>query len=144
MSVWDDPSLSMDTDYVTFENEGDTIKGQITGIYAHTFADGKVAPKLTLDTEQGSKILTAGQFQLRQKLSDLRPNIGDTITVTFTGMNNLGGGKTMKLFDVNVAKSADTPAPTAGAPAPVAAAPTDMTPEQLAAVQLLQASGLST
>ena len=88
MSVWDDPSLSMDTDYVTFENEGDVIKGEITAIYAHTFTDGKVAPKLMLDTDQGQKILTAGQFQLRQKLSDLRPNIGDTITVTFTGMNN--------------------------------------------------------
>ena len=138
MSVWDDPSLSMDTDYVTFENEGDTIKGQITGIYAHTFVDGKVAPKLTLDTDQGQKILTAGQFQLRQKLSDLRPNIGDTITVTFTGMNNLGGGRTMKLFDVDVAKSG------AAAPQVAAVDAPSLTPEQQQAMELLKASGLST
>ena len=134
MSVWDDPSLSMNTDYVAFENEGDTIEGCITGIYAHTFTDGKVAPKLMLDTDQGQKILTAGQYQLRQKLSDLRPQIGDTITVTFTGMNNLGGGKTMKLFDVIVVKG--------GKPAPAAAAPS-LTPEQMQAMELLKASGLS-
>jgi hypothetical protein len=134
MSIWDDPTMSMETDYVSFEVEGDSVKGVIKGIYAHTFTDGKVAPKLILDTDSGEKILTAGQFQLRQKLSDLRPEMGQTITVTFTGMNNLGGGKTMKLFDV-VVEGASAPKAKTAAP--------NLTPEQVQAMELLKSSGLS-
>jgi hypothetical protein len=59
---------------------------------------------------------------------------GDTLTVTLTEIEKRAGGKTLKHFDVVVAKS--------GTPAPAAAAPT-LTTEQMQAMELLKASGLS-
>jgi len=135
MSVWDDPEMRVASDYASFNEVGDSVSGVVTGVYAHRFDDGKVVPKIMLDTSNGEIALTAGQVRLKAALSEKRPEVGDTLTVTMTEIEKRAGGKTLKHFDVNVAK---------GAGAPVAAAPTDMTPEQLAAVQLLQASGLST
>jgi hypothetical protein len=134
MSVWDDPEMRIASDYASFNEVGDSVSGVVTGVYAHRFDDGKVVPKIMLDTSNGEIALTAGQVRLKAALSEKRPEVGDTLTVTMTEIEKRAGGKTLKHFDVNVVK---------GAGAPVAAAPTDMTPEQLAAVQLLQASGLS-
>jgi hypothetical protein len=135
MSVWDDPEMRVASDYASFNEVGDSVSGVVTGVYAHRFDDGKVVPKIMLDTSNGEIALTAGQVRLKAALAEKRPEIGDTLTVKLTEIEKRAGGKTLKHFDVNVAK---------GAGAPVAAAPSDMTPEQLAAVQLLQASGLST
>jgi hypothetical protein len=137
MSVWDDPEMRVASDYASFNEVGDSVSGVVTGVYAHRFDDGKVVPKIMLDTSNGEIALTAGQVRLKAALAEKRPEIGDTLTVKLTEIEKRAGGKTLKHFDVNVAKGA-------GAPAPAAAAPSDMTPEQLAAVQLLQASGLST
>jgi hypothetical protein len=137
MSVWDDPEMRVASDYASFNEVGDSVSGVVTGVYAHRFDDGKVVPKIMLDTSNGEIALTAGQVRLKAALAEKRPEIGDTLTVKLTEIEKRAGGKTLKHFDVNVAKGA-------GAPVAAAAAPTDMTPEQLAAVQLLQASGLST
>jgi len=134
MSVWDDPEMRVASDYASFNEVGDSVSGVVTGVYAHRFDDGKVVPKIMLDTSNGEIALTAGQVRLKAALAEQRPEIGDTLTVKLTEIEKRAGGKTLKHFDVNVAK---------GAGAPVAAAPSDMTPEQLAAVELLRASGVT-
>ena len=134
MSVWDDPEMRVASDYASFNEVGDSVSGVVTGVYAHRFDDGKVVPKIMLDTANGEIALTAGQVRLKAALAEKRPEIGDTLTVKLTEIEKRAGGKTLKHFDVNVAK---------GAGAPVAAAPSDMTPEQLAAVELLRASGVT-
>jgi len=134
MSVWDDPEMRVASDYASFNEVGDSVSGVVTGVYAHRFDDGKVVPKIMLDTSNGEIALTAGQVRLKAALAEKRPEIGDTLTVKLTEIEKRAGGKTLKHFDVNVAK---------GAGAPVAAAPSDMTPEQLAAVELLRASGVT-
>jgi hypothetical protein len=134
MSVWDDPEMRVASDYASFNEVGDSVSGVVTGVYAHRFDDGKVVPKIMLDTSNGEIALTAGQVRLKAALAEKRPEVGDTLTVKLTEIEKRAGGKTLKHFDVTVAKGAGAPAP---------AAPTDMTPEQLAAVQLLQASGLT-
>lgn len=135
MSVWDDPEMRVASDYASFNEVGDSVSGVVTGVYAHRFDDGKVVPKIMLDTTDGEIALTAGQVRLKAALAEQRPEVGDTLTVKLTEIEKRAGGKTLKHFDVNVAKGAGAPAP--------AAASTDMTPEQLAAVELLKASGLS-
>jgi hypothetical protein len=135
MSVWDDPEMRVASDYASFNEVGDSVSGVVTGVYAHRFDDGKVVPKIMLDTTNGEIALTAGQVRLKAALAEQRPEVGDTLTVKLTEIEKRAGGKTLKHFDVNVAKGAGAPAP--------AAASTDMTPEQLAAVELLKASGLS-
>ena len=134
MSVWDDPEMRIASDYAKFENVGDTVSGVVTGVYAHRFDDGKVVPKIMLDTEDGEIALTAGQVRLKAALSEKRPEVGDRLTVTMTEVEKRAGGKTLKHFDVVVVKS--------GTPA-AKAATASMTPEQLAAMELLKASGIT-
>ena len=46
MSIWDDPELAVGNDYAKFEAIGDRVTGNITGVFAHRFDDGKVVPKI--------------------------------------------------------------------------------------------------
>jgi len=104
MSYWDEPGIAIVSDYVKFENVGDTISGVIIDLGIQTWQDGSKSPKLTLRTADGDKVLTASQFQLKQKMAELRPEVGDSIKVTLEGVEKLQGGKTMKVFNVAVKK----------------------------------------
>jgi hypothetical protein len=134
MSVWDDPEMRIASDYVSFNEIGDTVTGVVTGVFAHRFDDGKVVPKIMLAVGDGEVALTAGQVRLKAELSEKRPEVGDTLTVTMTEVEKRAGGKTLKHFDVSVVKG--------GKPSPATAAPS-LTPQQLEAMELLKASGLS-
>lgn len=104
-SVWDDPELRIDTDYVKFENVGDTIVGTIDGIGIHTWDDGRRCPKLFIvDDDGNSRTLTAGQYELKKKLAELRPEVGDRIAIKFVATDKLDGGKTAKRFTVQTKK----------------------------------------
>lgn len=155
-SVWDDPELAIASDYVKFENVGDSVAGKVIAVQVHRFDDGKVAPKLIIETDGGDEIaMTAGQIRLKAALAEQRPEPGDHITVTFTQEEKRPGGKTLKHFDVTVTRGGRpapapvtpvaAPAPAAPVAAPVAqAAPAadplaGLTPEQLAAIAALQA-----
>ena len=104
--IWD--QLGPAGDYITFTNEGDTITGTITHVGIHTWEDGKQCPQLGLDVDGESRVLTAGQVGLQIKLKELRPTVGDTLTVTFTGTEKRAGGKTLKKWDVKVAKGTES------------------------------------
>jgi len=134
MSVWDDPEMRTASDYASFNEVGDSVSGIVTGVFAHRFDDRKVVPKIMLDTADGEIALTAGQVRLKAELSEKRPEVGDTLTVTLTEIEKRAGGKTLKHFDVVVVKG--------GMPAPAAAAPT-LTKQQLEAMELLKSSDLS-
>jgi len=134
MSIWDDPELAVVNDYVKFEAIGDRVSGNITGVFAHRFDDGKVVPKIMLETDDGEIALTAGQVRLKAALAEQRPEVGDNLTVTLTEIEKRAGGKTLKHFDVVVVR---------GKGAPAAAPPSDLTPEQVAAMALLQSSGIA-
>jgi hypothetical protein len=157
---WSDPEMFDSGDYIKFDTVGDSVEGTITAIKRHRFDDGKVAPSLELNTPDGPKTLTAGQFRLKKELAELRPGVGDHIKVTYTQEEKLSGGKTLKHFTVivgpapvaqaaPVAAPAAMPADHAMAPAPAQAAPampagmpdlSQMTAEQLAAMTALLAS----
>lgn len=136
MSVWDDPEMQVVNNYVKFEAVGDTVTGTVTGVFAHRFDDGNVVPKIILETADGEIALTAGQIRLKAALAEQRPEVGDVLTATLTQIEKRTGGKTLKHFDVNVTKG-NAPA------APAAQVPASITPEQLAAMELLKESGLS-
>lgn len=117
MSVWDEPDMRPDSNFVKFETIGDKVVGDIDGITIHTFPDGKRAPKLFIRDDSGEvQTLTAGQFELKTKLAELRPDVGDRIAIVYTASEKLEGGKTLKRFDVTVKRGGAT------APVPVAAA----------------------
>jgi len=91
--VWDDPELKINSDYIKFENPGDTASGTIVAIRAHKFDDGNVVPQIILNTADGEKTVTAGQMQLKAMLADKRPNVGDCREIVGTPCTvGVGGG----------------------------------------------------
>lgn len=118
MSIWDDPEVQVNDDYVRWETPGDAVTGTVVFITKHTFPDGKVAPQLNIEDADGNvRILTAGQMQLKAKLGELRPEVGDTIYVKFERTEKRDGGKTLKVFDVRVKKGDEQPAKAAASTA---------------------------
>lgn len=124
MSLWDDPEIQADeVSFIKLEKVGDSCEGIIAKIERQTFTDEdgdkKVVPKLTLRYADGTDhTLTAGQVQLRRKLVEARPDVGDYLKVTLTQIQPLGGGRKLKHIDV-VHKPGNGSVP---APAPSAAA----------------------
>lgn len=151
--IWDTPGFAPETDYIKFDNVGDTVTGKVMQVTAHTWDDGSVCPKLLLDVDGEERSLTAGQIRLKAALAEQRPRPGDTITITFREVEKRPGGKTLKHFDVVVVRAGAAPAatapaaapaaPAAPAPAPVtgvdpaALAAAGLNPEQIAAMQAL-------
>ena len=70
MSVWDDPEMRIASDYAKFENVGDTVSGTVTGVYAHRFDDGKVVPKIMLDTEDGEGLEAVDDVGHRESVDE--------------------------------------------------------------------------
>lgn len=133
MSIWDDPDLRMSSEYVSFDNVGDSVAGTIINIRAHRFDDGKVVPQLLLDVDGEEKTVTAGQVRLKAALAEKRPEPGDVITITLTEIEKRAGGKTLKHFDVQIGAAAKVAKPAAKP----AAAAGDYTSEQIEAMKLL-------
>ena len=106
---WDDPDLKPNGDFVKFENEGDSVTGEILKIGKHRFDDGSVAPQILLKTDDGEKTLTVGQVRLKVLFAEQRPNVGDRITVTYTEKEKRAGGKTLKHFDLKVSAGSTPP-----------------------------------
>jgi len=128
MSVWDIPELQSTSAYVRFENPGDTVTGTVINISAHKWDDGSVSPQILLQTADGQQTVTAGQVRLKAMLAERRPEVGDTLTITHTGIEKRAGGKTLKLWTVDVVRGSE------GAPIVAGEAPNA---EQLAAMKLL-------
>lgn len=141
--IWDTPELKIATDYIRFEEPGDTVVGEVLDIRIHHWNDGTTSPQLLLLVDGEEKSLTAGQYQLKAKLAELRPQVGDTIRVVFDGIEKRAGGKTLKLFSLDVkranatATAAPAPAPAAAPAAPAADPLAGLTEEQRAAVLAL-------
>jgi hypothetical protein len=130
--IWDDKEVFTSGDYVKFDQPGDTITGTITAIGKQVFERGDVALRIELDTAEGPKTLTAGQYRLKAALKEQRPSVGNVLTVTFTSLEKLSGGKTLKHFDVVVGGNGHAPAAPAPAAAPAAAPATAPAPEATA------------
>ena len=129
---WSDPDLNNSGDFYKFDNVGDKASGRITRIGKFKFeGDDRYVPQLQLtDDATGEAMdLTAKQVQLKAKLTELRPNVGDHLAVAYTHDEKIADGrKTKKCFTVVVNASGQpqaAPAAVAQAPveAPVAASP---------------------
>lgn len=132
--IWDDPEMKVTDEYVKFETVGDTVTGTVLGISVHRWDDGSTCPQLLLDVDGEEVNLTAGQTRLKRALAEQRPQIGDTITATFTEEEKRPAGRTLKHFDLTVTRGGGKAAAT---PAPKDDPLASLTPEQRAAVQAL-------
>ncbi len=95
--------IAQSSGYAKWENEGDSVKGKVTEVGIGQDMNGNDCPQVIVDTGDGDGItVSASQAQLRSKLIEARPNVGDTIAIVFTGVEKRAGGKTLKQFDVAV------------------------------------------
>lgn len=132
LDVWADPDFAIGGDYIKFDQIGDTVTGKVIAVRKHVWDDGSVSPQILLETEDGEKTLTAGQVRLKAALAEKRPQPGQHVTITLTDVEKRAGGKTLKIFDVQVG------APVAAKPVTVAApAASEFTAEQVEAMKLL-------
>jgi hypothetical protein len=131
--IWDDPELKVTDEYVKFENVGDTVTGTVLGISVHRWDDGSTCPQLLLDVDGDEINLTAGQTRLKRALAEQRPQVGDTITATFTEEEKRPGGKTLKHFELTVQRGDGKATKAEPKEDPLAS----LTPEQRAAVEAL-------
>ena len=104
MSIWDNPEINVLKKYVTFENIGDSVEGLVTEVSIQKWTDGTSAPKIVLDTDEGEKIITAGQVRLKIALIEKRPEVGDYLKVSLVSIEDRSEGKFLKHFVVDITK----------------------------------------
>src|SRR5260221_9297980 len=105
MGTWDRWKKNDEDDpYVKFGTAGDAVEGVIVRISSTDFGGTKpLIPVLHLKTRQGTeKILNVQQAVLLSRLAELAPDVGDHVSVTYTGdaPRSMPGRNPAKLFDV--------------------------------------------
>lgn len=83
-----------------FENDGDTIKGEILGLGQYNGQYGKVVV-LTVQTPEGPRRVY-GRGTMDKRLRDLRPEVGDIIEISQIGEKVSAEGNTYMKFTVRV------------------------------------------
>lgn len=92
--------------YFKFEVPGNEVMGVVSALALGEDYNGEPCPELTIRTTSGVKVVTAGQYKLKEELYASRPNVGDHIHIIFTEVKKTKAG-TMKDFKVVVSKADD-------------------------------------
>ena len=117
---WDEVDRGAGGQYVKWEEAGQHVKGTVTRIGKGTDLNQNIVPEVDIDTGDETVTISASQVDLKRKLIDALPQVGDHIVIVFTGTEKVGRGD-MKRFDVAV-KAGDGAAPGGTEPALSAAA----------------------
>lgn len=120
--------------FAKWENAGDSVSGRIVAKEVGLDLNGNKVPQLVVDTADGPVTVTASQAQLKARLLELKPNVGDAISITYDGNEKREGGKTLKKFTVVVSGAAEVPAAAPAVPAGLEG----LDAETLAKLQALQ------
>jgi hypothetical protein len=89
------------------EKSGDALNGKLVDFSWQEGRGGKT-PVLIVDDGEAQRTWWAGQRDAKAKLKKARPQVGDEVTVVFTGELDTGAPSKMKLFDVAVVRSDGT------------------------------------
>jgi hypothetical protein len=91
-------------EYVKFEEVGDQAIGVIKDIREGRTFNGDPCPELVLEDDEGEeRTVTAGQVRLKAALAEKRPQKGDKIRITYSGVGEAKPGKAPpKEFTVDV------------------------------------------
>lgn len=95
------------SDFMKFEDVGDSISGAVLGIEMGTDYNGNPCPLLIIGTEDGARKVTAGQVMLQAALAEKGPAEGDHLTITYYANGEAKQGRNpAKLFKVDVKRGA--------------------------------------
>jgi len=108
MTFWDDPEVERAAaagSYHALKNEGDVAEGVIAELGMRTFDEGKANERQAIEiTFADGSILTAGQVKLMGSLVEMRPDVGDYLTVELARIE-ARGAKTLKHFKITVSNA---------------------------------------
>jgi len=91
-------------DFAKWDSVGDEITGDVIGKGVGVDFNGGACPQIVVRRDDESEVtVTAGQAQLKAKLLEAKPQVGDRIKIAFTGTEKADKGD-KKLFEVNVKK----------------------------------------
>lgn len=89
--------------YFKFENVGDKIRGEILSIVEGKDFGGNPCPVLEIDTDEGEMNVTASQVMLKAELAEVRPEVGDEVTIEHSGLGDPKPGRNpAKLFTITI------------------------------------------
>lgn len=88
--------------WVRWDEPGKTVIGIVDDVLVGSDFNGNPCPELELSTVDGTVIVTAGQAQLKDAIIALRPEPGDGVEITYTGLTPLPNGRSMKTFKVKI------------------------------------------
>ncbi len=90
--------------YFKFKEVGDSVTGEIVSIVEGNDFSGNPCPVLELETDDGTEVkVTASQVMLKAELAEVRPEVGDDIEITFSGLGDPKPGRNpAKLFTVTI------------------------------------------
>jgi hypothetical protein len=94
--------------FAKWNEPGDRVFGEVVEVTRGETIDGDPCPQIVIAaTETGEELtVTASQAQLKNELLRQRPRVGDTVDITYTGVDTTGG-RTLKQFSVAVAPAGD-------------------------------------
>jgi hypothetical protein len=102
-NFWDDEEVQAAVtsgQWVKFTNVGDVKEGVIAALDKRVFDAGTAKERTAIEiTYVDESVMTAGQVKLMQTLVELRPEVGDTLTVELAEIEKRGS-KTLKHFIV--------------------------------------------
>lgn len=89
--------------FAKWENAGDTIVGDVIGRGIGQDLNGNDVPQIIVREDGGNEItVTCSQAQLKAKMLEARPQVGDRVKIEFTKTEKREAGKTLKHFEVTV------------------------------------------
>lgn len=96
---WDDIPKG---DFYTWDEVGQVLAGDVIGKSIDRDFNGNPAPGLVIRLDDGEEVqMTGGQAQLKAKLLEAAPQVGDRIQIKFTGEEKRQKGN-LKTFEVKV------------------------------------------
>lgn len=96
---WDEFGGS--SEFVSFKTIGDTVTGKVTGVRVGQDFNGNPCPVVDLETSNGPRTVSAGQANLKAQIVQLRPAVGDGITITYDRDEKAEKGN-KKMFAIKV------------------------------------------
>ena len=85
-------------------NIGDSITGTVVALDVRKGRSGDNVPIVIVEEADGDeREVWASAFDLKSQLADAAPQVGDVLTITFTGERHTGQPSPMKLFTVDIA-----------------------------------------
>ena len=91
--------------YVKWDEPGQRIVGDVLEVRVGKSLQGDKVPEYSIRLDSGDEVIvTASQGQLKALCLKERPVAGDRVRITYTGDQRRDGGKTLKLFTLDVTK----------------------------------------